>query len=449
MRSFVAALAAIVMLLPCSSVALAGWSVPRVLSVTRSSPFASTAVAVDSRGDAAVAWETVGSWPVQSHGRRCPKTQSTTGCLPVSSVHVAVRTADGRLVTRTLWSSRINPTIHLSVVLGRGQATVAWGYYNLTSTSETARAAYGPLIGRWSPSRMIGHFYDVAFTTGKAPWYPQLAAAPNGEVLAAWNACKSSTSASCGFNQRGVVAAWRAPGRGFGVPRVAGAAPLGAIPQFDARGTAYLYSSCSGHVLIAPAHSHRFSRNVVVAPGPVSEFTLSLAGAGRGLAAWVAGACSYDEAVSNTPGPVFVSVLRAGTFAKLLALTPGATRAVYSDAVAVPAGGTVTWSTEEGPTGSAGFSVQIGPDGLPGETQPSTSTVTAAAADGGGDVVFAPSPGSGPVASAVFVRPAGGGADQPAPATYGVLAAAAPVGRAAALAWYTGSTPLELSVWRP
>ncbi|HYB23572.1 MAG TPA: hypothetical protein VED41_07230, partial [Solirubrobacteraceae bacterium] len=299
MRSLAVAFAMSLLSLTCSSVALAGWSVPRVLSVAPSSPYANSALAVDGRGDAAVAWETVGSWPVQSNGRRCPKTQSTTGCLPVSSVHVAVRTADGRLVTRTLWSSRINPTMHLSVVLGRGQVTVAWGYYDLASTSEIARTAYGPLIGRWSPSRTIGHFYDVAFTAGKAPWYPQLAAAPSGEVLAAWNACR--TLASCGFNQRGMVVRWRAPGHGFGVPQVVRGAPLGAVPQFDAGGTAYLHSNCSGRVLIAPAYSQHFSRTVMLTPGPALAMTLSLASAGQGLAAWVAGACSDDpEAEGNT-----------------------------------------------------------------------------------------------------------------------------------------------------
>src|ERR1019366_7725195 len=95
--------------LVCSGAALAGWSAPRALSVAPSSPYANRAVAVDSHGDAAVAWETVGSWPVESHGHRCPPAPSTRSCFPVSTVHVAVRTAGGRLLTRGLWSSRINP----------------------------------------------------------------------------------------------------------------------------------------------------------------------------------------------------------------------------------------------------------------------------------------------------------------------------------------------------
>jgi hypothetical protein len=335
--------------------------------------------------------------------------------------------------------------MHLSVVVSSGGVTLAWGYANPAAILETVRVAYGPLIGRWSPSRTIGRFWGVA------PFfqYPQLTIAPDGEALVAWNACKSS--ASCGFNLRGVGVdvAWRAPGHGFGAPQLVGAAPLGAAPQFDARGTAYLASSCSGRVVIAQADSNRFSRSVVVAPGPVSEITLSLSGAGRGLAAWVAGACSLDEAEGNTPGPVFVSVLRSGKFGEPKALTSGATRAVYSHAVAVPAGGTVTWSTDGGPNGLAEFSVQIGPEGVAGEAQSRAGEVTALTADGGGDIIFASAPVFGPVTNTVFVQPVGGGADQLAPPSSGQVIAAAPTGHAAALAWYTGSPRLALSVWRP
>jgi len=55
------------------------------------------------------------------------------------------------------------------------------------------------------------------------------------------------------------------------------------------------------------------------------------------------------------------------------------------------------------------------------------------------------------------MRPAGGGADQPAPApmrppSYQV-AVAAPIGRAVALTWHTsptgGGPAMELSVWHP
>ena len=465
MRAFAATVVASVLLLAGSSVASATWSGPRVLSLARSSPYSAAAVAVDSRGDAAVVWETVGSFPIRSHGRRCPKTPGTTGCLPVSSVHVAVRTEAGRLVTRTLWSSRINPSVSLSVVLSRREATVAWGYSNLDSTAETARVASGPLIGRWRPSRTIGHFYDVAsqvLTAGKVAIYPQLAIAPNGEVLAAWDACKSSTSASCGrfnLNPREMVLKWRAPGRGFGRPQRVRGAALGAEPHFDARGTAYLSGPCSGRVLIAPAGSQRFRRSVLIAPGPALDLSLSLDGAGQGLAAWIAGVCSTDpEATPNTPGPVFVSLLRGGKFAKPHALTPSTTEADGSRAAAAPGDGTVSWDVRAANGVEEPFSAQIGAGGLPGATQQGANAVIPITSDGGGDVVleggraantYGPgAPGPGPLANVLFVRPAGGGPDQPAPSPFGE-AAAAPFGRAAALAWYTGPTTLELSVWRP
>jgi hypothetical protein len=121
MRAFLAGLVVAVALSLYSSAAMAGWSVPRVLSVARPSSYARADLAVDVRGDAAMVWETVGSWPVESHGRRCSPSPTTHGCFPVVVVHVAARTARGRLVTRKLWSGRMDPTMHLSVVLGREQ----------------------------------------------------------------------------------------------------------------------------------------------------------------------------------------------------------------------------------------------------------------------------------------------------------------------------------------
>jgi hypothetical protein len=74
-----------------------------------------------------------------------------------------------------------------------------------------------------------------------------------------------------------------------------------------------MYGYCNGLVLIAPAHMHRFGRKVVLTGRQALGFTLSLIGARQGFAAWVAGECTFDAAAGNTPGPVFVSVLGAGT----------------------------------------------------------------------------------------------------------------------------------------
>lgn len=443
MGRFVAVSAVAAALLVFPSAALAGWSAPRVLSFAHYSSYANTAVAVDSRGDGAVAWESVGGWPAASQGRRCSPSPTRQGCFPLSSVHVAVRIAGGALVTRTLWSGRVDPTMHLSVVIGGASVTVAWGYSPAASELETVRAAYGPLAGRWSPSRAIGRFI------GLDPFfeYPQLALAPSGAVLAAWNACVSS---ACRWSARpGVTVAWRSLGRGFGAAQVVHDAALGAFPQFDAGGTAYMYSHCSGRVLIAPGYSHRFSRAVMLTPGPALAMNLAVDGAGRGLASWVAGACSYDEAVGSTPGPVFVSRLRGGTFTGSRALTSSSTMAISDSAAAVAGGGTVSWAVYAVDGVPEPFSVQLGANGLVGATDRGPGALIAIASDGGGDAVLEGAPGSGSLANRLFIRPApGGGADQPAPAASGV-AAAAPFGRAAAVAWYSGSAPLRLSLWSP
>ena len=164
----------------------------------------------------------------------------------------------------------------------------------------------------------------------------------------------------------------------------------------------------------------------------VLGFRLSLTGARQGLAAWVAGECTFDAAAGNSPGPVLAAVLSAGKFGKPLKLTPAAAEAIYSNAVAVPGGGTVTWATT-GPHGPETFSLPIGAGGLPGTIQQMAGGLIALTADGGGDEVFAWPPYNLAISRlAPFVRPAGGGADQPAPGSSGQLAVAAPLGRAAA-----------------
>lgn len=436
MRVFATTLAVMLTLLVCSSLAFAGWSAPQSFGVSRYG-HVSSALAVDARGDAAVAWATGGSM------RNRPFR---------TSVNITARTAGGRLSTRTVWSSNNAELRNLSVVLGAGEVTVVWDSRSRAEakgTTTVIRAAYGPLIGRWRPPRVIRRIpYEPSYPP--IPWDQHLAVAPNGEVLLAFNALDLWSH----VGPRGVAVTWRAPGHHFGTSKVLRNAPGGAIPQFDARGTAYLNGYCNGFVMTAPAHSHRFGRTVVLTPRQVLGFTLSLAGAGHGLAAWIAGECSFDAAAGNTPGPVFASVLSAGTFGKPLRLTPAVAQAYSSNSVAVPGGGTVTWgATYYNPFLTGIFSVQIGADGLPGATQQITSGSAAVTADGGGDEVFTPSP---PAPHPVFIRPAGGGADQPAPKSPGSpggVAVAAPVGRAVAAVWNTsptgGGPTMALSVWRP
>ena len=329
---------------------------------------------------------------------------------------------------------------------------MAWAYSNPKALGQGGvRAAYGPLIGRWPASQVISGSWSVSWTTGH-PWSgPQLALARDGAVLLAWNGCKSE-SACMGYvdvrgsKQPAVVVSWRSPGHPFGSPRTVSAAPFASVPQFDAAGNAYLSSSCSGTVAIAAAHSQHFSRRVVTA-GAAQSFTLALSGAGQGLAAWVAGACSYSDAAGPGSGPVLASVLHSGTFATPITLTPATTQSAWAGAVPTPGGAVVTWlSYERGNVVS--FSVPVAANGVIGAPSEGETVTVPLAADGGGDLLLEPETAVAGPASAIVVRPAGGGTDQPAPVSAG-RAAAARDGRVIAIVWIADSTKLELSIWRP
>ena len=309
---------------------------------------------------------------------------------------------------------------------------------NIAGTDKGHRARFaqrkrtGTISGRWS----------IGWTNERPEAQPHLALSPDGTVLVAWNGCL--TQHECdgiigeGYAEQRVVVAWHRPRRPLGPPTVARAAPLGSLPQFDAAGTAYLSANCSGTVAMAPAHSRRFSRTIVTG-GPAKSFTLALSGARQGLAAWVAGACSYDETTPPQNGAVLVSLLRASGFVTPFALT--AAPAESADAVASPKGVTVSWHD---PTGHI---VQIDANGVPGTVQDGPPALPLGA-NGSGDVLFAPVVQLG---FGDFVRPAGGGADQPSPAPWGQgTSAVNPAGRAIALIWWSPDmTKLDLSIWRP
>jgi hypothetical protein len=165
--------------------------------------------------------------------------------------------------------------------------------------------------------------------------------------------------------------------------------------------------------------------------------------------------------VGNTPGRIFASVLRRARFGKLLALGNAGDQAVNRGAVALRGGGgTVSWGSATNL--GAAFSAEIGADGTVGPPQLSSLGIVPFAADGGGDQVLA-GPGSvvgegawsggSFVQFGVLMRPAGGGADQPAPSSSGQLAVSAPLGRRVALVWNTSpmgvGDRMALSLWRP
>lgn len=429
------------------------WSTPQRL-VAQSAE--DVAIATDARGDAAVAWS------------RCLN-QTCTG------VYVTVRLADGRVATRRL-SKNGRPA---AIVIGQGEVTVAW---TVAPRSEralpggfspaTLRAAFGPTLGRWAPPQTVGRWTVSSYPP--PGFYPHLAVAPNGRVLLAWDDYSRPIN--------GPAIAWRAWGHRFGAPqalaRSTGSAELhsaapngfGPIPAFDAGGTAYVTGPCTGFVFTAAPHARVFGPPILVAPGGRSPsrmsltglgFNLSLSGAGTGLASWLHGACSFDAAAGNEPGPPFASVLRAGTFGSPLALSGSV--ASTTAAVAVPgAGGIVSWGSFGEGASPELFSAPIGTNSTVGPVEPATGQLTPIAADGGGDQVLAkqtaplpttwlPWPGDQAIqGQSVVLRPAGGGADEPAPSPSGSLATATPLGRAAALVWTNSAgIGLTLSVWRP
>jgi hypothetical protein len=432
-RSLFAVIAALASLaLP--SAAHANWSAPVTLSRTSVWP---AAVAADSAGDSAVAWATVRALPPKSMDRYCALHPFKRSCYGISSVHLAVRTSRGRVVTRKVWEGR-SGEMGMSLVIAHGEATLGWGAYDVGDPNETAREVHGPLLGPWSRARVLGHFLDYLITGGHTPFYPRLAGAPNGTILAAWSACGSLKR--CPGSVPGVTLAWRAPRHGFGRPDKLAAAPEGAVPSFDSAGETYLHSSCSARVLLASPGNHTFRRVVTLTSGPVRDLSLGLSGAGEGLVSWIPTACSTDEAAGPIPGSVLASVLDGGVFAAPAELTPVGVTADYSESVAVPGGGVIGWLARDK------FNVPFGASASLGSAPALPEGATPIAADGGGDVVFG---GPRAVLSSlqIAVMPVGSTVAEPSSALVAVVGTAA-FGRAVAVGWSEGTGPLRLSVWR-
>jgi hypothetical protein len=443
--------------------ARADWSAPR--AVASAPPIAEQGAylaalgggfaAVDSRGDVAVVWSRTGRRPARAEGRQCswgekgpPK---RLGCYPVTQVHLSVYLASGHVSTRLVTSRRgVAP---VGLVATPTEATILLTYADPSGASDgSVGAAYGPLVhGRWPAPRLLAGRWRIGWINGFAFNQPRIALARDGTVLAVWEGCRSARACAGVLGDGGayarehVVAAWRSPSHPFGSAKAVAAAPPLSAPQFDADGTAYLTSECSGTVAIAPAHSHGF-RRVVLTDGPAQSFRLALSGAGEGAASWIAGACSYDEASGDTSGPLFVGVLRAGAFMTPVALAAAPAAVESANAVAAPPGVVITWNVIL-PSALAQFLVGVNGVGMLGtiEADPAALPI---AADGGGDVLYQPQGATGSAPGA-FVQPAGTGADEPAPVSSSARAAAAGAGRGFALTWIAHDSTLELSIWRP
>ena len=405
----------------CAAPASAGWSPPRAVPPATTD---ATAVAVDARGEVAVAW--------------APRGDTTRGPVYRGSVHLWTRDAAGRVTTRRLWSSRSERVDGPTIALGpRGELAVAWvaktRHQQLVQGAlGIVRAAVGT-IGRPGGVR----------TVGRGSTAVDVAVGPRGDALLTWvNSRAAGDRIAAAFADR----------RRFGPavvlarPRVVSTPYLshGAAAAFDAGGNAYLSTPCDAAVRVAAAGRHRFGSPLVLAPGQALGFSLSVGARGSGLATWVAGRCTPDIATGDTPGVAFASALRGGRFTTPVALSP----AGAADAVAVaqpPAGGIASWY---GPDGV--FSTVVGPDGAAGATRTVADRIVPMAADGAGDQVVGPQFPLPAGPSRVAVRPVEGGPEQPAPAQGGQIAVSAPQGRRVALLWTgPGATRLTLSAWRP
>jgi hypothetical protein len=382
-------------------------------------------LAVDGRGDSVVAWRST----------RVVKKQYR------SSVHVAVRSANGRLRTHRVWHRRHAEVLGLSAVIdARGHISVAWEDWDRTGhLPSMVRAVFGTIGGGFSRVQAV--------STGGHDIGPVLAVAPNGTVLMVLKTGRTRQA------HEFFSVAWRQPGRRFEAPRAltgSAHAPIEFHPvnaAFDAAGNAYVWGSCNASVLRAPAGSHRFSRPIVLA-GQVLGFSVSLNGPGEGLASWVSGNCSTGVTDGDVYGPVRVSALQAGVFGPPVAVEPFDVQATGTQAIALPGReGLIVYDTPSGRTYAAPLS-----NGVIGQPQ-DVAGVVPRAATRAGDLVLADERSTSGLTRAL-VRPAGGDGEAAATPAGTLVALAVPAfaGRAAAGLWATGppgTTYLRLSVWRP
>lgn len=257
--------------------AQATWS-PMVGSRDSASP-SSVAVAVDARGDAAVAW-------VASTGARSGATA------------VRVATRDGR---RGVWSTHVLRSARglraggLTLVIApNGEATVAW-IDELRSRNRTVRAAFRMPRRRWTAIQAVGALSPFAYA------YPRMAVAPNGTVALVYNAHNRAA--------RGMAFSWRRAGHRFSPVR---AVPGGVLSEptltIDARGAAVLAGTAlcddeqrsHGVLLTAPARTHRFGAPRTITPHPATQVRFVSTAPGRGIVAWIGAGCSTTELLSGS-----------------------------------------------------------------------------------------------------------------------------------------------------
>lgn len=444
--------------LMAASAALAAWSTPRLLRgpvpsyLVLNGPAAS---ATDARGDVALIWR------VDKQAGRAPHWWYD------ASVLVAFAGPSGPLVSHTIWRHSHSYIASVTVALdAHGELTVAWIEEPSQSRGPiTVRARHRSPAVRWSATQTVG-YSSTAFSYAN----PELAVAPNREVLLTWNAGSSV----------GMRAAWRTPGHGFGPPtRVTHSRQTAIVdptPVIDSSGAAHIYgtiacgSSTSRGVMLSTApHGHRFHAPVIVAPAPAENLLVSFAARGQALAAWERAPCSTLE---PGPGSPYARVIHKGVFTPPVALDSGTSTSRAVPVANESGGGSIAWmgwSFTSAPTASllmAGVdaSGQLSPPAGP------ANSLAPVARDATGDLIlqdrieepYGPIPPHGSsLASPVAVQPAAGGAPDPSPlrpfvgtalelsrSTFATAVSA--VGPGVALIWRDDKAgKLAVAIWRP
>ncbi len=437
--------------------AQAGWSVPRVISGPVPVYFGGTGAAVlttDAGGDAALIW------------RESRKAGRPPRWWYDSFLRVAVAAPRGRVVTHTAWGRSHSLIASVAATLdARGELTVAWVEQPYPSGGPIAvRALRRSPVGRWSGAQLVGTSSTAFFFAA-----PELALAPDGEVLLTWNAGSAV----------GVKAAWRSPGHGFGpatvINRSKQAALLFPTPVFDRGGAAHVYGTvgCDGRssrgvMLSTLPHSHRFQAPVVVAPAPAENPVISFSAPGRALAAWQHEQCSTLEA---GPGAPYARVMLHGSWGAAHALDPRTTAYYVTPVAAGEGGGSVGWVGEADlPGARPGLMLATaGPGGAFSAPSTPADGLVPVTRDGAGDLVLqdllldlelsqgSTASGAAAPASPVALQPFTGAALEPSPlspfaqtslSTF--TTAQPPFGRGAALAWTSGVLgQVAIATWRP
>ena len=261
------------------------------------------AIAVNARGDEAVAWIQEG----RAAGHATLR------------VRVAWRAAGApRMRFLTLVAGRDRAARGTAVALdARGELTVAWveqaSDNGRTHGPKLVRAAYRLRDGHWSPPRTIGRSSSLNYAA------PRLAVATGRSVVLTYNARVPGL--------RGVAAAWRASGRPFGAPR---SVPLGReyllepTLAADLQGRVFLTgtrgcatSDGAVEVAIAPPGRARFTRRVTLTTTSGHAVRMSVRAPDAVTVGWLSGGCDTTEELGGRPS---VTIVRGGVAAPPTAL---------------------------------------------------------------------------------------------------------------------------------